>query len=128
MVPTDMSTGLMTSTVHRHDKESSLWDSEWLEWHSCTTHSYLSPFCLHSFCGPTSDPRSEKILKYDTGHQYEILVIGEEAHLGYNRVGLTQYFEHRKIEQLYLNPPEWVSNYLSTFSVPLLPIRTEEAL
>lgn len=36
-------------------------------------------------------------------------VIGEEPHLAYNRVGLTSYFQHRQIENLYLNPREWVS-------------------
>ncbi len=41
--------------------------------------------------------------------EYDIGVIGEEAHLDYNRVGLTSFFEHRNIEDLYLNPQEWVS-------------------
>ena len=40
--------------------------------------------------------------------EYEIVVIGEEAHLAYNRVGLTSFFQHRKVENLYLNPKEWV--------------------
>lgn len=40
--------------------------------------------------------------------QYEMMVIGEEAHVAYNRVGLTDFFETRKIEDLYLNPAEWV--------------------
>lgn len=53
--------------------------------------------------------RREKVLKQDAAHaQYEIVVIGEEAHVAYNRVGLTSFFEHRKIEDLYLNPTEWV--------------------
>ena len=40
--------------------------------------------------------------------QYDIVVIGEEQHVAYNRVGLTSFFEHRKVEDLYLNPKEWV--------------------
>jgi nitrite reductase (NAD(P)H) len=35
-------------------------------------------------------------------------VVGEEKHVAYNRVGLTTFFEHRKVENLYLNPLEWV--------------------
>ncbi|KAJ5937971.1 hypothetical protein N7454_004313 [Penicillium verhagenii] len=49
----------------------------------------------------------EKIIKQDTDQRYDILVIGEEAHVAYNRVGLSSFFEHRKIEDLYLNPKEW---------------------
>lgn len=53
---------------------------------------------------------SEKIIKQDADRrQYDILVIGEEPHVAYNRVGLSSFFEHRKIEDLYLNPTEWVS-------------------
>uniref|UniRef100_T1WHB5 Nitrite reductase [NAD(P)H] n=1 Tax=Hapsidospora chrysogena TaxID=5044 RepID=T1WHB5_HAPCH len=50
----------------------------------------------------------EKLLKYDARTRgYDITVLGEEPHLAYNRVGLTTYFDHRKIENLYLNPAEW---------------------
>jgi nitrite reductase (NAD(P)H) len=50
------------------------------------------------------------MIKYDAKRQeYEVIVIGEEPHLAYNRVGLTTYFEHRQVEKLYLNPKEWVS-------------------
>ena len=52
---------------------------------------------------------SEKIIKQDTERKYDIVVIGEESHVAYNRVGLSSFFEHRKIEDLYLNPAEWVS-------------------
>ena len=53
---------------------------------------------------------SEKVIKQDTERrQFDILVIGEEPHVAYNRVGLSSFFEHRKIENLYLNPKEWVS-------------------
>lgn len=48
-------------------------------------------------------------MKYDArAREYDITVLGEESHLAYNRVGLTSYFEHRKIENLYLNSAEWV--------------------
>jgi nitrite reductase (NAD(P)H) len=40
--------------------------------------------------------------------EYDIIVIGDEPHLAYNRVGLTSFFEHRKVENLYLNPQTWV--------------------
>jgi nitrite reductase (NAD(P)H) len=53
---------------------------------------------------------SEKILKLDAKHrEYDVVVIGEEPHLAYNRVGLTSFFQHRKVENLYLNPHSWVS-------------------
>lgn len=54
---------------------------------------------------------SEKIVKQDAERRnYDIVVIGEESHVAYNRVGLSSFFEHRKIEDLYLNPKEWVSS------------------
>lgn len=52
----------------------------------------------------------EKLLKMDSKRrEYDIVVIGEESHLAYNRVGLTSFFQHRKVENLYLNPQDWVS-------------------
>lgn len=52
----------------------------------------------------------EKLLKMDSKRrEYDIVVIGEESHLAYNRVGLTSFFQHRKVENLYLNPKDWVS-------------------
>ena len=52
---------------------------------------------------------SEKLLKMDAKRrEHDVVVIGEEAHLAYNRVGLTSFFQHRKAENLYLNPKEWV--------------------
>ncbi|KAG9248800.1 nitrite reductase-like protein [Calycina marina] len=42
--------------------------------------------------------------------EYDIVVIGEESHVAYNRVGLTSFFQHRKVENLYLNPKEWYLN------------------
>jgi hypothetical protein len=51
----------------------------------------------------------EKLLKEDTDNtRFSIVVIGEEPYVAYNRVGLSSFFEHRKIEELYLNPTEWV--------------------
>ncbi|KAI9062280.1 nitrite reductase [Trametes sanguinea] len=49
----------------------------------------------------------EKLLDLDSAHRYRIVTFGEETHLAYNRVQLTEYFEHRNIEKLYLNSPEW---------------------
>ncbi|CAJ2505372.1 Uu.00g127660.m01.CDS01 [Anthostomella pinea] len=50
----------------------------------------------------------EKLLKLDArAREYDIVVIGDEPHLAYNRVGLTSFFNHRKVENLYLNPKEW---------------------
>jgi nitrite reductase (NAD(P)H) len=50
----------------------------------------------------------EKLLKYDVKRrEYDVVVIGEEPHLAYNRVGLTSFFQHRHVENLYLNPKEW---------------------
>ncbi|KAI1112221.1 nitrite reductase [Nemania sp. NC0429] len=53
----------------------------------------------------------EKVLKLDArAREYDIVVIGDEPHLAYNRVGLTSFFEHRKVENLYLNPREWYAD------------------
>jgi nitrite reductase (NAD(P)H) len=41
--------------------------------------------------------------------EYDIVVIGEEPYLAYNRVALTSFFEHRQIEKLYMQPEGWVS-------------------
>src|ERR1700761_2029110 len=50
----------------------------------------------------------EKLMKLDVKRrEYDIIVIGEEPHLAYNRVGLTSFFQHREVENLYLNPKEW---------------------
>ncbi|KAI1437113.1 nitrite reductase [Xylaria sp. CBS 124048] len=56
----------------------------------------------------------EKVLKLDARDRaYELVVIGEEPHLAYNRVGLTSFFEHRKVENLYLNPRDWYDKHAS---------------
>lgn len=58
---------------------------------------------------------SEKLLKYDVKRrEYDIVVIGEEEHLAYNRVGLTSFFQHRNVEDLFLNPREWVRDNPNT--------------
>lgn len=55
---------------------------------------------------------SEKLMKLDAKRrEWDIIVIGEESHLAYNRVGLTSFFQHRKVENLYLNPKEWVRSF-----------------
>ncbi|KAI5866094.1 nitrite reductase [Durotheca rogersii] len=54
----------------------------------------------------------EKLLKLDArARAYDVVVIGEEPHLAYNRVGLTSFFSHRKVENLYLNPKEWYMSH-----------------
>ncbi|KAK3303339.1 uncharacterized protein B0T15DRAFT_271441 [Chaetomium strumarium] len=55
----------------------------------------------------------EKLLKLDArAREYNITVVGEEKHVAYNRVGLTTFFEHRKVEKLYLNPLDWYDSIL----------------
>lgn len=50
----------------------------------------------------------EKLMKLDSKRrEYDVVVIGEEPHLAYNRVGLTSFFQHRQVENLYLNPASW---------------------
>ncbi|OAL34112.1 nitrite reductase [NAD(P)H], large subunit [Fonsecaea nubica] len=54
----------------------------------------------------------EKLLKLDAKRkEYNIVVIGEEPHLAYNRVGLTSFFQHRRVESLYLNPESWYKTH-----------------
>lgn len=56
----------------------------------------------------------EKLIKMDAKRrEYDIVVIGEEPHLAYNRVGLTSFFQHRQVENLYLNQKDWVRFYPS---------------
>lgn len=50
-------------------------------------------------------------MKYDVKRrEYDVIVIGEEPHLAYNRVGLTSFFQHREVENLYLNPASWYAS------------------
>ncbi|KAK5086330.1 hypothetical protein LTR05_003498 [Lithohypha guttulata] len=54
----------------------------------------------------------EKLLKLDVKRrEYDVVVIGEESHLAYNRVGLTSFFQHRKEENLYLNGKNWYGSH-----------------
>lgn len=53
----------------------------------------------------------EKLMKLDVKRrEYDVIVIGEEPHLAYNRVGLTSFFQHREVENLYLNPASWYAS------------------
>lgn len=53
----------------------------------------------------------EKLMKLDVKRrEYDVVVIGEEPHLAYNRVGLTSFFQHREVENLYLNPASWYAS------------------
>ncbi|KAF8843892.1 nitrite reductase [Paxillus ammoniavirescens] len=49
----------------------------------------------------------EKLLNLDEAKRYRLITCGEEAHLAYNRVALTDYFQHRSVEKLYLNQVDW---------------------
>ncbi|KAL7420621.1 hypothetical protein Q5752_004572 [Cryptotrichosporon argae] len=49
----------------------------------------------------------EKMLTLDVAGRYFIRTCGEEPHYAYNRVGLTEYFAHRNIADLYLNDVSW---------------------
>ncbi|KAG5948541.1 Nitrite reductase [NAD(P)H] [Claviceps sorghi] len=56
----------------------------------------------------------EKLLRYDAHrHQYGITVLGEESHVAYNRVGLSSFFEHQRVENLYMNPLEWYNEQVN---------------
>lgn len=53
----------------------------------------------------------EKLMKLDAKRgEYDVIVIGEEPYFAYNRVGLTSFFQHQKIENLYLNPASWYTS------------------
>ncbi|KDQ57287.1 hypothetical protein JAAARDRAFT_194442 [Jaapia argillacea MUCL 33604] len=49
----------------------------------------------------------EKLLNLDEEKRYRLVTCGEESHLAYNRVALTDYFQHRSVEKLYLNDVQW---------------------
>lgn len=79
----------------------------------------------------------EKILNLDETKRYRLVTCGEgelcistllsldrkhfftrvitEAHLAYNRVALTEYFQHRSVEKLYLNQGGCLSCRVSDF-------------
>ena len=52
--------------------------------------------------------------------EYDIVVIGDEGHLAYNRVGLTSFFQHREVKNMYLNDQNWVGARIKVDSRGLL--------
>eukprot|EP01134_Creolimax_fragrantissima_P004044 CFRG4044T1 len=50
---------------------------------------------------------AEKLRKYDVDGNFKLTCIGEESRRHYNRMLLTEYFEHKEAEQLYLAKNEW---------------------
>ncbi|KAJ3268992.1 hypothetical protein HDV01_001947 [Terramyces sp. JEL0728] len=53
----------------------------------------------------------ERLLEYDSCKRYEILVYGEESHVGYYRVALSSYFETRDCTSLYMKQHEWLDSH-----------------
>eukprot|EP01134_Creolimax_fragrantissima_P004045 CFRG4045T1 len=49
----------------------------------------------------------EKLRKYDRENNYHITCVGEESRRHYNRMRLTEYFEHRNERKLYLAEDSW---------------------
>ncbi|ETL82315.1 nitrite reductase [NAD(P)H], large subunit [Phytophthora nicotianae] len=49
----------------------------------------------------------ERLRKYDTSKHFTLVSIGEEPIQHYNRMLLTEYFEHLSIDKLKLAPPNW---------------------
>ncbi len=102
--------------LHQSARKLSWWVWAWWELPSCkqvqpgVTLAVLLPM-LNLFTN------SEKLMKLDAKRrEYDVVVIGEEAHVAYNRVGLTSFFQHRKVENLYLKPKEWVRMSSLAFS------------
>ena len=55
----------------------------------------------------------DKLLEYDENKQYAVTIIGEEPHVAYNRVGLTQFFNNQSIWK----PPQSALVFLSLTSL-----------
>jgi NAD(P)H-dependent nitrite reductase large subunit/NAD(P)H-dependent nitrite reductase small subunit len=53
----------------------------------------------HRFC--------ERLVEFDTAHQFRVVTFCEEPRAAYDRVGLTSFFAHRDAEQLMLARKEW---------------------
>jgi nitrite reductase (NADH) large subunit len=53
----------------------------------------------HRFC--------EKLIAFDTTHEYTITVLGEEPRVAYDRVNLSAYFSGTSAEELSLVEPGW---------------------
>ncbi len=49
----------------------------------------------------------EKLVEFDTDHQYRIVTFCEEPRAAYDRVGLTSFFAHRDAEKLMLARMDW---------------------
>ncbi|KAI8608935.1 hypothetical protein BC830DRAFT_1173987 [Chytriomyces sp. MP71] len=45
--------------------------------------------------------------RLDSSSRAKITVFGEESHLAYNRVGLTQFFNHYSVDRLLLQKEDW---------------------
>lgn len=87
-----------------------LWDWEWWGLLLCESHNRRMGWNVGF--GIWLMRNSEKLMKLDVKRrEYDIVVIGEEPHLAYNRVGLTSFFQHREVENLYLNPKDWVRRF-----------------
>jgi len=53
----------------------------------------------------------EKLVEYDTAHQYRIVTFCEEPRAAYDRVGLTSFFAHRDAEKLMLAKLDWYASH-----------------
>ena len=90
------------------DRLRSTDDNDGASYSSTSTASFQRKKIIVVGLGMVGIAFIEKLLKFDAKRQeYEIVVIGEEPHLAYNRVGLTSFFQHRNIEELYLNSADW---------------------
>lgn len=49
----------------------------------------------------------ERVKKYDAASHFTLVSIGEEPIPHYNRMMLTEYFEHLSVDRLHLAPSEW---------------------
>lgn len=47
---------------------------------------------------------------YDTSGAFDVVVVGEEGRPAYDRVQLTQYFEHQDADRLLLERADWYAN------------------
>ncbi|KAI8589038.1 hypothetical protein BDZ88DRAFT_475455 [Geranomyces variabilis] len=52
----------------------------------------------------------EKLIEYDKGKKFAIVVFAEESVAAYNRVGLTNYFSHRSVSDMLLATVEWYAS------------------
>ena len=53
----------------------------------------------------------EKLVEYDTDHQYRVVTFCEEPLAAYDRVGLTSFFAHRDAEKLMLAKLDWYTSH-----------------